>query len=439
MNIPMIRYTLSQVLRIEGDFLLLPCIVSLVYQANVGITYFIIALVLMLTGTAGSFVKPKDPVIYLKEGCVATSLSWILMSVAGCLPFFLTGEIPHFTDALFETVSGFTTTGASILSNVEGMSHTGLFWRSFTHWLGGMGVLVFLLAVIPMSGGSNINLMRAESPGPSVGKLVPKIKHTARILYLIYLVMTLIETILLIAGGMSVFDSLALSFGTAGTGGFGVKNDSFASYTPYVQWVAGIFMLLFGVNFNAYYYMLLRQFKRAFGIEEVRKYIMIILLSTGVIFVNIIKMYDNAFTALTHAFFQVTSIISTTGFGSTDFDQWPTMSKLILIFLMFIGACRQYGRRYQGIEDHYPYKIHSKGILFLYPSQDSPKDYDGRQSRRTRRRTLDQRVLHYIHDSPPAVHVPGNCRRSRPRHVVYRRTGNLEQHRSRSGEGRPHM
>ncbi len=339
MNIPMIRYTLSQVLRIEGAFLLLPCIVSLVYQENVGITYFIIALVLMLTGTAGSFVKPKDPVIYLKEGCVATSLSWILMSVAGCLPFFLTGEIPHFTDALFETVSGFTTTGASILSNVEGMSHTGLFWRSFTHWLGGMGVLVFLLAVIPMSGGSNINLMRAESPGPSVGKLVPKIKHTARILYLIYLVMTLIETILLIAGGMSVFDSLALSFGTAGTGGFGVKNDSFASYTPYVQWVAGIFMLLFGVNFNAYYYMLLRQFKRAFGIEEVRKYIMIILLSTGVIFVNIIKMYDNAFTALTHAFFQVTSIISTTGFGSTDFDQWPTMSKLILIFLMFIGAC----------------------------------------------------------------------------------------------------
>ncbi len=339
MNVAMIRYILAQVLRIEGAFLLLPCIVAAIYRDQVGIVYLLVALSLMAIGSIGCFFKPKDTMIYLKEGCVATSMSWILMSLAGCLPFYITGEIPNFTDALFETVSGFTTTGASIMSNVEGMSHTGLFWRSFTHWLGGMGVLVFLLAVIPMSGGSNINLMRAESPGPSVGKLVPKIRHMARILYMIYLAMTVIEIALLIAGGMSIFDSLTLSFGTAGTGGFGVKNDSFASYTPYVQWVVAIFMLLFGINFNAYYYVLLKQFKKIFGIEEVRHYILLILAATAIIFINIMNMYDSAFTALTHAFFQVTSLTSSTGYASTDFDQWPTMCKLTLIIMMTIGAC----------------------------------------------------------------------------------------------------
>ncbi|MBQ1894790.1 MAG: TrkH family potassium uptake protein, partial [Clostridiales bacterium] len=251
----------------------------------------------------------------------------------------ITGEIPNFVNALFETVSGFTTTGASILDDVEGLSHTALFWRSFTHWLGGMGVLVFLLAVIPMSGGSNINLMRAESPGPSVGKLVPKIGATARILYKIYLAMTVIEVILLLIGGMSLFDSLCLSFGTAGTGGFGVKADSFASYSAYVQWIAAIFMFLFGVNFNAYYFLLLRQFKRAFTLEEVKGYAAMIAMAVAVVFISIADKYESAFQALTHAFFQVSSLTSSTGFASDDFDLWPSVAKYVLLIMMFVGAC----------------------------------------------------------------------------------------------------
>ena len=249
--------------------MLLPCIVSLIYGDHEGFYFIGVAAFLLLAGFLGTIKKPANFTIYLKEGCVATALSWILMSVFGALPFWLTGSIPSLTDSLFETVSGFTTTGASILGDVESLPKSILFWRSFTHWLGGMGVLVFLLAVIPMSGGSNINLMRAESPGPSVSKLVPKIKTTARVLYMIYLALTVIEIILLLLGGMSLFDSMTLSFGTAGTGGFGVKNDSFASYTPYVQWVASIFMMLFGMNFNFYYFLLLRQFSKAFSMEEI--------------------------------------------------------------------------------------------------------------------------------------------------------------------------
>ncbi len=341
MNVSMIRYVLFQVMRIEGVFMLLPCIVSVIYGDSSGILapYLFVAIALITIGFIGSYFKPKNMKIYLKEGCVSTALSWIIMSLFGCLPFFLSGEIPSFTDALFETISGFTTTGASILNNVEGLSHTSLFWRSFTHWLGGMGVLVFLLAVIPMSGGSNINLMRAESPGPSVGKLVPKMRYTARILYIIYLVMTLIEVILLLFGGMDLFESLTLSFGTAGTGGFGIKNDSFASYSPYIQWVAGIFMMLFGINFNFYYFLLLAQFRKAAAMEEVRSYIFIVIGAVAAIFINTVHMYENASKALTHAFFQVTSIMSSTGFASYDFDTWPTTSKYILIFLMIVGAC----------------------------------------------------------------------------------------------------
>ena len=319
--------------------MLLPVIVALIYGDSECSCFLITASCLILLGTLGCITKPKSHTIYLKEGCVATSLSWILMSLAGCLPFFFTGAIPSFTDALFETVSGFTTTGASILSDVESLSHSVLFWRSFTHWVGGMGVLVFLLAVIPMSGGSNINLMRAESPGPSVSKLVPKIKTTARVLYLIYLGLTVIEMIFLLAGGMPLFDSMTLSFGTAGTGGFGIKNDSFMSYSPYVQWVVGIFMLLFGVNFNFYYFILFKQVGKALTMEEVRKYLLIIASAVGIFFVNIVHMYENAFTALTHAFFQVTSLVSSTGFSSADFDTWPTMCKLTIIILMLVGAC----------------------------------------------------------------------------------------------------
>ena len=228
---------------------------------------------------------------------------------------------------------------SKLLSDVESLSYCNIFWRSLTHWIGGMGVLVFLLAIIPLSGGSNFNLMRAESPGPSVGKLVPKIKTTARLLYIIYIGMTFIEIILLIAGQMPIFDAITTSFGTAGTGGFGIKNDSITSYSPYIQWVVTIFMILFGVNFNAYYFMLLKQWKKSLLMEEVRYYFIIIGISTAIIFFNILNLFSNAFDALRHATFQVGSIITTTGFSSVDFDIWPETSKIILVLLMFIGAC----------------------------------------------------------------------------------------------------
>ena len=326
MNNSIIRYTLGNVLKIEGLFLLLPALVSAIYREQEGFYYLGVAIVCLLIGWIMARHKPVNAVFYLKEGCITTSLSWITLSFFGALPFYLSGEIPSFTDALFETISGFTTTGASILSDVEALSHCALFWRSFTHWLGGMGVLVFLLAVIPLSGGSNINLMRAESPGPSVGKLVPKIKYTAQLLYVIYFVMTVIELIFLLAGHMPLFDALTTSFGTAGTGGFGIKNDSFMSYSPYLQWVVTIFMILFGVNFNAYYFILFGKIKKALAIEEVRGYFAIILVSTAIIFFNILGTVDSVFETLTHASFQVASIITTTGFSSIDFNLWPEAS-----------------------------------------------------------------------------------------------------------------
>lgn len=339
MNSSIIRYILGYVLKIESLLMLLPCMVAVIYREQFGLYYLAVASICMLLGLLMTRRKPKSYIFYLKEGCVITALSWIFLSLFGCLPFFFSGEIPSFTDALFETISGFTTTGASILSDVESLTHCSLFWRSFTHWIGGMGVLVFLLAIIPMSGGSHINLMRAESPGPSVGKLVPKVKHTARILYGIYLGLTVLEIIFLLAGGMPVFDALTTSFGTAGTGGFGIKNDSLMSYSPYLQWVVTIFMILFGVNFNAYYFILFHNFKKAFTMEEVRYYFLIIFAATGVIFVEILDRCHSAFDALTQAAFQVGSIITTTGFSTTDFNLWPQASKTILVLLMFIGAC----------------------------------------------------------------------------------------------------
>ncbi|MGN0132152.1 MAG: TrkH family potassium uptake protein [Lachnospiraceae bacterium] len=339
MNSSIIRYILGYVLKIESLLMLLPCIIAVIYREQFGLYYLAVAFICMLLGLLMTYRKPKSYIFYLKEGCVITALSWIFLSFFGCLPFFFSGEIPSFTDALFETVSGFTTTGASILSDVESLTHCSLFWRSFTHWIGGMGVLVFLLAIVPMSGGSHINLMRAESPGPSVGKLVPKVKHTARILYGIYLGLTVLEIILLLAGGMPVFDALTTSFGTAGTGGFGIKNDSMMSYSSYLQWVVTIFMLLFGVNFNAYYFLLFRNFKKAFTMEEVRYYFLIIVAATGIIFIEILDRCSSAFDALTQAAFQVGSIITTTGFSTTDFNLWPQTSKTILVLLMFIGAC----------------------------------------------------------------------------------------------------
>ena len=339
MNGSIIRYILGYILRLEGILLMIPSITAAVYRETEGFYYLGVGIFCILLGLLLSFKKPVNSVFYLKEGCVATALSWIFLSLFGALPFFLSREIPSFTDALFETISGFTTTGASILSDVESLSHASLLWRSFTHWIGGMGVLVFLLAIVPMTGGSHMNLMRAESPGPSVGKLVPKVKHTARILYLIYLGMTIIEFILLLLGGMSVFDAINTSFGTAGTGGFGFRNDSFASFSPYIQWVVTIFMILFGVNFNAYYLLLFGGLKKAFGIEEVRCYFIIILISTGIISFQLISNSGEAFKSITDAAFQVASIITTTGFATTDFNLWPQTSKTILVILMFVGAC----------------------------------------------------------------------------------------------------
>ena len=339
MNTSIIRYILGQILRLQSLFLLLPSITAIIYKESTLTSYLIVAIACFVLGSIMTWKKPADTVFYLKEGCVATALSWIVLSLSGTFPFVLTGEIPHFIDALFETVSGFTTTGSSILSDVEALSHSSLIWRSFSHWIGGMGVLVFLLAIIPMSGGSNINLMKAESPGPSVGKLVPKMRSTARILYMIYIGLSILMFILLLFGKMPIFDALATTFGTAGTGGFGIKNDSFASYSPYIQWLTGIFMMLFGVNFNAYYFILFLDIKKAFKMEEVRWYFTIIALSVFVIFTDLMQFYPTIESALRDSFFQVSSIITTTGFATADFNLWSTTSKSTLVFLMFMGAC----------------------------------------------------------------------------------------------------
>ena len=284
-------------------------------------------------------VIPKNKEMYAKEGYVTVALSWILLSIFGALPFFLSGYIPNFFDAVFETVSGFTTTGASILTDVEALPKSLLFWRSFTHWLGGMGVLVFLVAIIPLFGGSNMFFIKAESPGPSVSKLVPKVRATAKILYLMYLVLTVIEIILLIAGGLDVFSALTFSFGSAGTGGFAIKNSGCADYSPYVQNVISVFMMLFGIDFSLYYMLLLGKFRSVLRSDELKAYLSVILIATLTIACNIYGIFHNAADALRHAYFQVSSIITTTGYSTADFDKWPELSKTILVGLMFAGAC----------------------------------------------------------------------------------------------------
>lgn len=339
MNTSMIRYTLGHVLRLEGLLMFLPVIISLIYREQTGFYFLIVAVICFAVGFFLSIKKPKNTVFYLKEGCIITSLSWIILSIFGCLPFYLSREIPDFTNALFETVSGFTTTGASILSDIESLSHCMLFWRSFTHWIGGMGVLVFLLAIIPMGGGSNMNLMRAESPGPSVGKLVPKVRYTARILYIIYFGLTVLEMIFLLCGGIDWFDSVTTALATAGTGGFAIKNDSFMGYSAYAQWIVSIFMILFGINFNAYYLLFFGDLKKALKVEEVRHYFLIIGVAVLVIFLNIMNTFDNALECLRHVVFQVASVITTTGFSTVDFDLWSQSAKTILVLLMFVGAC----------------------------------------------------------------------------------------------------
>ncbi len=324
---------------LEAGFMALPCAVAVIYGEESGWYFVWVALLELLIAVPLIVNKPRSNVFYIREGCVATALGWIVMSVMGCLPFYFSREIPRFTDALFETVSGFTTTGASVLSDVESLSYCMLFWRSFTHWIGGMGVLVFLLTVLQMPGGSRMNLMKAESPGPTVGKLRPKVRQTARILYAIYFVLTVAEIVLLMAGGMPWFDSVTTAFGSAGTGGFGIKNDSLMSYSPYIQWVTAVFMTLFGVNFSFYYLLLYRKWKQAFTFEEVRTYLLIILAATGLIILDLRHVGLAPADTVRDAFFQVSSIITTTGFSSVDFNLWPETSRTVLVILMFIGAC----------------------------------------------------------------------------------------------------
>lgn len=338
MNYSMIRYILCKVLLFEAIFLLMSCVVAMLYGENEGIWYFAVAAAAGAIGLAGR-KKPKNSVFFAKEGLVCVALSWIVMGAVGAIPFTLTGEIPSFVDALFETISGFTTTGASILTDIEVMSRCSLFWRSFTHWIGGMGVLVFILAVVPLSGGHNIHIMRAESPGPSVGKLVPKMRQTAMILYGIYLGMTVIEIAALLIAGMPFFDSLVMSFGTAGTGGFAILNSSAAEYSVACRNIITVFMMLFGVNFSVYYLVLMKRWKQAFKCEELRWYFAVFAIAVIVITIDITGLYGTFGEALRHSAFQTASIMTTTGFSSVDFNAWPALSKTILLLLMFVGAC----------------------------------------------------------------------------------------------------
>ena len=339
MNYSMVFYILGHILKFESAFLMLPVIVGLLYGEDDVTAYLFVAALCLILGMVLSRKRPASPSLYTREGFVTVALSWIIMSVFGAMPFVLSGDIPSYVDALFETISGFTTTGSSILTDVEALSHANLFWRSFTHWIGGMGVFVFIMAILPLMGGSTMNLMKAESPGPSVSKLVPHVKDTAKILYGMYLAITVAEIILLCVFGMPLFDSLCTTFGTVGTGGFGIKNSSIAAYSPALQNIVTIFMILSGINYSFYFLILSKKVKDAFHIEEVRWYLLIILISVIAIIYDIRNLYPTIGETARHAFFQVGSIITTTGYATTDFDLWPSMSKTILVVLMFIGAC----------------------------------------------------------------------------------------------------
>ena len=344
MNYKIIGKIISQILAIEA-VLMLPAVVISVcdgemnaakaFLVTMGITF-------VFSGIFALFSRNAKKGFYAREGLICVGLGWVFLSIFGCLPFVISGEIPHFIDALFETVSGFTTTGSSILENVELLTRGMLYWRSFSHWLGGMGVLVFILAVLPKSknsGGFSLHLLKAESPGPDVGKLMPKLGQTALTLYSIYIGLTALNFIALIIAKMHWFDALCTAFGTAGTGGFGIKADSIASYSPAIQIITTVFMLLFGVNFNCYYWLLLRNFKSVFKNEELRLYLGSFVAATALITINTLKMFSSVGEGLRHAAFQVASIMTTTGFATTDFNLWPAFSKAIILLLMIMGAC----------------------------------------------------------------------------------------------------
>lgn len=339
MNYGIIIHIIGWVLNFEAAFMIPALITALLYKEKAGYALLITILLCLGSGMLLIRKKVKNKCIYAREGFVAVALCWIALSAFGALPFVIAGSIPSYIDALFEVVSGFTTTGSSILPEVESMPKCLLFWRSFTHWIGGMGVLVLVMAILPLAGGSTMYLMKAESPGPSVGKLVPKVKSTALLLYKMYVGLSVLQLVLLLLGGMPVFDSLTTMFGTAGTGGFGIKNDSIGSYSVYLQVVVTVFMILFGVNFNFYYLLLRKKWKEAARSSEVWTYLAIILTSIILITINVAGMFPSGVKAFQQAAFQVGSIITTTGFATTDFELWPQFSKMILVLLMLIGAC----------------------------------------------------------------------------------------------------
>ena len=340
MNRRMIFNTVGLMLKVEAALLLLPALAALIYGESCLWSILISAAISLAAGFALTLLsRPKSQVIYAREGFITVALAWVAVSAVGALPFYISREIPSYIDAFFETVSGFTTTGASILANVEVMSRGLLFWRSFTHWVGGMGVLVFVMALVPSVTDRSIHIMRAEMPGPVVGKLMPRARDTASILYKIYVGMTLLQIILLWIGGMPLFESIVHAFGTAGTGGFGVKADSIAGYSPYLQWVITVFMLLFGINFNLYYLLLIRRFRAAAQSSECWYYLGIVGVCIALITVNILPMYQNFQEALRLSAFQVASIVTTTGYATADFNLWPQFSKAILLLLMIMGAC----------------------------------------------------------------------------------------------------
>ncbi|MCF0245738.1 MAG: TrkH family potassium uptake protein [Ileibacterium sp.] len=341
MNLGIILYVLGMVCMFEAGFLLLPLFTAFLYQEyNIVQVYGICIVICMVIGLILVMTTRKNRAdMKPKEGVAIVGLSWLVLSLLGALPFFLSGEIPHYIDAFFETVSGFTTTGSTILTDVDAMSYGSRMWRSFTHWVGGMGVLVFLLALLPSKNGSFMNLMMAESPGPDVSKLVPKVRDTAKYLYWIYIGMTAIQLILLLLAGMQVFDAVTLTFGTAGTGGFAVRSSGFEDYTILQQGIIAVFMMLFGINFNFYFLLIKGKLKDAFKMEEVLTYLGIIVAVTAVIVISVYPMFNNLFYAIHHVFFTVSSLITTTGYATVDFNLWPSIALVLLVTIMFIGAC----------------------------------------------------------------------------------------------------
>lgn len=341
MNRKLVFNYLGKIVVASGALMLIPALCAIIYREISSLFAFlsVSAISLIIGFIICKLCKPKSDLMYAKEGFAIVALAWIVMSLIGAVPFVISGNIPNYIDAFFETVSGFTTTGATILSNIPVLSKSMLFWRSFTHWIGGMGVIVFVMAILPNLSDRSVHIMRAEMPGPTFGKLVPRSKDTAKILYLIYIVMTIVMGIFLLAGGMSFYDTIIHSFSTAGTGGFSCNADSILSYSPYLQWVITVFMILFGINFNLYYYFIIKKSFAAFKSTELFVFLGIIVASSTAICINISHLFENAGDAIRHSAFTVSSIISTTGYGTVDFEAWPEFSKAILFLLMFVGGC----------------------------------------------------------------------------------------------------